>query len=136
MARFDDPRARRGSKAAGPLALVLVGVPTPGNAGTLLRSAEAAGGGVVLFSDGSVDPYGPKCVRASAGSVFRLAVVGDVAADEALAAVRAAGATAWHTVARGARPTTPSTWPAPWRSCSAARRTACPPSSRPSSTRW
>lgn len=55
--------------------LVCVAVADPGNAGTLLRSAEAAGFGAVLFSAGSVDPFSPKCVRASAGSVFRMAVV-------------------------------------------------------------
>ena len=53
---------------------MLVGLADPGNAGTLLRSAEAAGAGAVVFCDASVDPYGPKCVRASAGSVLRLEV--------------------------------------------------------------
>jgi TrmH family RNA methyltransferase len=67
IGRFADVSAGAAVSAAGPLALVLVGVGDPGNAGTLLRSAEAAGAGAVLFCDGSVDPYGPKCVRASAG---------------------------------------------------------------------
>ncbi|HEX6238345.1 MAG TPA: RNA methyltransferase, partial [Acidimicrobiales bacterium] len=87
--------------AAGPLALVLVGVGDPGNAGTLLRSAEASGGGAVLFCDGSVDPYGPKCVRASAGSLFRLAVVREARAGDALRALRRAGLTTVGTAARG-----------------------------------
>lgn len=47
----------------------------PGNAGTLLRSAEAAGADAVLLTPGSVDPYNPKAVRASAGSLFRVPVV-------------------------------------------------------------
>ncbi len=89
---------------AGPLALVLVGVADPGNAGTLLRSAEAAGAGAVLFCDGSVDPYGPKCVRASAGSLFRLAVSRDADAGAALAALAAHGLTTVATLARGAPP--------------------------------
>ena len=55
--------------------LVAVAVADPGNAGTLLRSAEAAGFGAVLFTAGSVDPFAPKCVRASAGSVFRVPVL-------------------------------------------------------------
>lgn len=59
--------------AAEPI-LVCVGVGDPGNAGTLLRSAEAAGFAAVLFTAGSVDPYAPKCVRSSAGSVFRMVV--------------------------------------------------------------
>jgi TrmH family RNA methyltransferase len=72
------------------LTLVLVGVGDPGNAGTLLRTAEAAGARAVLFCDGSVDPYNPKCVRASAGSLFRVPVsTGD--AVEVLEACRGAG---------------------------------------------
>jgi RNA methyltransferase, TrmH family len=55
--------------------LVAVAVADPGNAGTLLRSAEAAGFGAVLFTSGSADPFAPKCVRASAGSVFRVPVL-------------------------------------------------------------
>ncbi|MGH9136522.1 MAG: TrmH family RNA methyltransferase, partial [Acidimicrobiales bacterium] len=55
--------------------LVLAGVSDPGNAGTLLRSAEAAGFAAVLFSAGAVDPFSPKCVRASAGSLFRIEVM-------------------------------------------------------------
>src|SRR5690606_19426236 len=90
--------------AAGPLALVLVGVSDPGNAGTLLRSAEAAGGGAVLFCDGAVDPYGPKCVRSSAGSLFRLAVTREATSGAALAAAAAAGLRRVGTLARGAPP--------------------------------
>ena len=46
----------------------------PGNAGTVLRAADAAGADAVIFSDASVDPYNGKCVRASAGSLFHLPV--------------------------------------------------------------
>ncbi len=60
--------------AAGPLALVLVDVADPGNAGTLLRVAEAAGAAAVLFCGSSVDPGNAKCVRASAGALFHLPV--------------------------------------------------------------
>ena len=68
--------------ASGPLSLVLVDVADPGNAGTLLRAAEAAGAAAVLFCGDSVDPSNPKCVRASAGALFHLPVVngGDVVA--------------------------------------------------------
>ena len=52
--------------------LVAVSVADPGNAGTLLRCAEAAGAGSVIFAGDTADPYGPKAVRASAGSIFRL----------------------------------------------------------------
>ncbi len=54
---------------------VLAAVTDPGNAGTLVRAAEAAGAGAVVFCDGSVDPFNSKTVRASAGSVFHIAVV-------------------------------------------------------------
>jgi RNA methyltransferase, TrmH family len=103
IARFADVPPGTAAAAAGPLALVLVGVRDPGNAGTLLRSAEAAGAGAVLFCDGSVDPYGPKCVRASAGSVFRVAVTRSGDAGEALACLASAGLGTLATVARGAR---------------------------------
>ncbi|MFQ5509530.1 MAG: TrmH family RNA methyltransferase [Leptospirillia bacterium] len=52
--------------------LLLDGVQDPGNVGTLIRSAEAAGAAGVILLDGSADPTGAKAVRAAAGSVFRL----------------------------------------------------------------
>ena len=57
---------------AGPL-LCVAGVQDPGNLGTMLRSAEAFGAAGVLLGEGTVSPFNPKVVRASAGSVFRLA---------------------------------------------------------------
>lgn len=56
------------------LVLVLDAVADPGNAGTLVRVAEAAGASAVLFCGDGVDPWNPKAVRASAGSVFRVPV--------------------------------------------------------------
>lgn len=90
--------------AAGPVSLVLVGLSDPGNAGTLLRSAEAAGAGAVFFAAGSVDPFGPKCVRSSAGSVLRLAVVRDAPVDAVLDALRGAGIVTVATTTRGGVP--------------------------------
>jgi len=58
---------------AGPL-LAIAGVQDPGNLGTILRSAEAFGAGGVLLGEGTVNPFNPKVVRASAGSIFRLPV--------------------------------------------------------------
>ena len=55
--------------------LILDGVQDPGNAGTILRSAEASGAALVVFASGSVDPHNPKVVRASAGSLFRQPLV-------------------------------------------------------------
>jgi TrmH family RNA methyltransferase len=77
--------------AAPRLAVVLAQVRDPGNAGTVLRTADAAGADGVVFSRASVDPYNGKCVRASAGSLFHLPVVTGVTAAEAAAALRAAG---------------------------------------------
>jgi TrmH family RNA methyltransferase len=57
------------------LVVLLANVRDPGNAGTVLRTADAAGADGVIFSDASVDPYNGKCVRASAGSLFHLPVV-------------------------------------------------------------
>lgn len=57
------------------LVVVCVDVRDPGNAGTVLRSAAAAGAGGVVLCDGSVDVANPKTVRASAGSLFHVPVV-------------------------------------------------------------
>lgn len=61
--------------ASATLVLVCVEVRDPGNLGTILRSAEAAGVGGIICCDGSVDVYNPKCVRASAGSLFHTRIV-------------------------------------------------------------
>ncbi len=74
---------------AGPV-LLLAGVSDPGNAGTLVRSAEAFGAAGVLFGRGGADPFAPKVVRAAMGSLFRLPVA-SVEAEELLAAAAAAG---------------------------------------------
>jgi RNA methyltransferase, TrmH family len=73
------------------LVAVLAQVRDPGNAGTVLRTADAAGTGGVIFSSASVDPYNGKCVRASAGSLFHLPVVVGPTPAEAVAALRGAG---------------------------------------------
>jgi len=61
--------------AAAAFVIVLDHVQDPGNVGTILRSAEAAGAGAVVLTPGSVDAYNPKVVRASAGALFHLPVV-------------------------------------------------------------
>ncbi|HUZ22206.1 MAG TPA: RNA methyltransferase [Streptosporangiaceae bacterium] len=78
--------------ASGPrLVAILANVRDPGNAGTVLRTADAAGAQGVIFTAASVDPYNSKCVRSSAGSLFHLPVVVGVQPGEAAAALRAAG---------------------------------------------
>jgi TrmH family RNA methyltransferase len=72
--------------AAVGLVLVADRIADPGNLGTILRSAEAAGVDGVVLTAGSVDPFNPKVVRASAGALFRVPVL-----EAGLASVRAAG---------------------------------------------
>jgi len=64
------------------LAVILDGLQDPGNAGTIVRAAEAFGATGVVFLKGAVSPYNPKCLRASAGSIFRVPLV--AALDERL----------------------------------------------------
>jgi TrmH family RNA methyltransferase len=59
-------------------AVVLAGLGDPGNVGTILRSAEAAGADAVVLTEGSVDVFNPKVVRAAAGALFHVPVVVDV----------------------------------------------------------
>ena len=73
------------------LVLVLSQIRDPGNAGTLIRSAAASGCGGIVFSEGSVDPFGPKTLRAAAGSVFRSPLVSKVALADAVDHLRSAG---------------------------------------------
>ncbi|MGH2739133.1 MAG: TrmH family RNA methyltransferase [Actinomycetota bacterium] len=73
------------------LAPVLCSVRDPGNAGTILRSAEAAGADAVFFSESSVDVYNAKTVRASAGSLFHVPVVRRVTVAEIVETLRADG---------------------------------------------
>lgn len=61
--------------AASSFVVVLAGVADPGNAGTLLRSAEAAGADAVVVTAGSVDVWSPKCVRSSAGTVLQVPIL-------------------------------------------------------------
>ncbi len=73
------------------LVAVLAAVRDPGNAGTVIRAADAAGADAVVLATTSVDVLNPKVVRATAGSLFHLPVVTGVPLAEALAALRAGG---------------------------------------------
>jgi RNA methyltransferase, TrmH family len=68
----------------------------PGNAGTIIRSAEAAGAECVVFTSGSVDPYNPKVVRATAGSLFRVPVVSCELSDLRSAGLRVLATSSHH----------------------------------------
>ena len=75
------------------LVAVLARVRDPGNAGTVIRAADAAGADAVVLTDASVELYNPKCVRATAGSLFHLPIVTGVELAEAVAGLKAAGLT-------------------------------------------
>lgn len=85
------------------LVVVLAAVRDPGNAGTVIRVADAAGANAVVLTDSSVDVYNGKCVRATAGSLFHLPVVTGVAAEPALAQLREAGLRVLAADGRGPR---------------------------------
>ena len=79
--------------AGADLVAVLVGVADPGNAGTVIRTADAAGADAVVLAGDTVDPHNPKCVRATMGSIFHVPLAPERDVDAVLAALRAAGLT-------------------------------------------
>jgi TrmH family RNA methyltransferase len=83
---LDDLLARKPRLVA-----ILEEVRDPGNAGTIIRAADAAGADGVIFTGNSVDAYNPKVVRSTTGSIFHVPVAQNGTLDAALAAVRAAG---------------------------------------------
>ena len=83
------------------LVAVLTQAQDPGNAGTIIRAADAAGADAVVLVRGSVDPTAPKVVRSTAGSLFHLPVVTGVALDDAVTALHNAGLTVLAADGRG-----------------------------------
>lgn len=87
--------AVRALPADGPVTVVVLHeVRDPGNVGTLIRTADAAGADLVLLTRTSADPYSPKAVRASVGSLFHLPVLTGAEIDALLPALAAADVTA------------------------------------------
>jgi RNA methyltransferase, TrmH family len=91
MAAQRDKPALGAPRAEPALVALLANVRDPGNAGTVLRTADAAGAHAVVFADASVDPYNGKCVRASAGSLFHLPVVAGARLEDTVVTLREAG---------------------------------------------
>jgi RNA methyltransferase, TrmH family len=91
VCRFIDVPLADLAGAAPRLVVVLANVRDPGNAGTVLRTADAAGAAGVVFADMSVDPYNGKCVRSAAGSLFHLTIVSGAALAAVAAGLRGAG---------------------------------------------
>ncbi len=88
---FVDQPLRRALEGAPRLVAVCLDVRDPGNAGTVLRCADAAGADAVILAGTSVDPYNAKTVRASVGSLFHLPVVFGTSAQDTVRELRAAG---------------------------------------------
>ncbi len=84
-----DATAAFGSSAG--LAVILDRAADPGNAGTIIRTADALGAGCVILTEGSVDPHNGKCVRSTAGSLFKVAVASGVTLEAAVTQARAHG---------------------------------------------
>ncbi|APY89210.1 RNA methyltransferase [Streptomyces alfalfae] len=91
VCRFLDTPFARILAARPKLVAVLAHVRDPGNAGTVLRCADAAGAEAVILTDASVDLYNPKCVRASVGSLFHLPVAVGVPVEQAVQGLKDAG---------------------------------------------
>jgi TrmH family RNA methyltransferase len=103
--------------ASGPrLVLVAVGISEPGNAGTLIRLADAMGADAVVLAGHGVDPYNGKCLRASAGSIFSLPVLEVTDTAEVIAALQGIGVRVLATTLDGevslddAELSTPTAW--------------------------
>jgi RNA methyltransferase, TrmH family len=88
-----DVPAQRLLEAPSRLAVALAELGDPGNAGTVLRTADACGAGAVAFGAGSADPFGGKVVRSGAGSHFHLDVVRTADLADLLPRMRTAGVT-------------------------------------------
>ena len=84
--------------------LVLSDVRDPGNLGTAVRSADAAGCAAVIVCGQSVDVFNPKALRATAGSAFHLPIAVTEHLDEAVAALRTSGRRVLAAVVRGGTP--------------------------------
>ena len=95
------------------IVVVMADVRDPGNAGTVLRSADASGARAVVCCGGSVDPYNPKTVRASAGSLFHVPVVLAGPPGDALDALGAAGLRRLGAVVTGGQDYTSVDWSVP-----------------------
>ena len=85
------------------LLVVLDAVADPGNAGTIVRTADAAGAAGVILTEGSVDVFGPKAVRSAAGSTYHLPIVVDVPFGAVVDRCRTAGQSIYGLAGAGSR---------------------------------
>lgn len=83
-----DPTTFWANLPASPLLVALDRIQDPGNLGTLLRTAEAAGAHGLITLSGTADPFSPKVLRASMGSAFRLPILAHITATDLLNSAR------------------------------------------------
>ena len=93
--------------------VVCVDVRDPGNLGTVIRTADASGADAVVCCEGTVDPTNPKCVRATAGSLFHVPVIDGGSVEDVMAALRIRGIATVATVVRGGSDHTEVDWTRP-----------------------
>ena len=105
---IDRPLAALGSTG---LVVVLEDVRDPGNVGAIIRGADAAGADAVICLAGTGDPYNPKVVRASAGSLFHLPIVIDADVDAVVDTLAARGCALLATAADGGLDYAVDPWP-------------------------
>jgi len=103
LAVIDRPTVAWPHPAIAPFVVVLAGLQIPGNVGTLVRAAAAAGASAVVVAGGA-DPTSPKVLRASAGALFQTAVVGSPDPSVAIARLRADGYRIVASVVEGGTP--------------------------------
>jgi len=100
------PGATLEDLVAATFVIVCIDVRDPGNTGAVIRVADAAGADGVVCCDGTADPFNPKTVRASAGSVLHLPIVVGGKPDEVLEVLRSRGMRRLAAVAHGGVPHT------------------------------
>src|SRR5262245_28923765 len=104
---------RRARDGVAPLVVCLDSAQDPGNFGTIVRTAEAAGASGVVATKGSVDAFSPKALRSSMGSAFRLPIVTGVEIEELPPRLRAAKLRIVATTATGETVYSDYNWSAP-----------------------
>lgn len=106
------PSSLEGLALRGPL-MVLEDVRDPGNLGAVIRVADAAGFEAVLLAGTSTDPFGPKALRGSTGSTFRMPVIEAGPLDDLLATLAERGVATVGTSSHGGKDFASIDWPAP-----------------------
>lgn len=113
LAVVRQPATGAGALDTATFVVVCAGVRDPGNLGTVVRSAAAAGADAVACTTGTVDPFNPKTVRASAGAVLAVPLVVDVEPGALLQRLATASVRLVGAVASGGRPHTAVDWRSP-----------------------